>query len=102
MGRSTMRVSSPMSSKFWCRRSSPDVHGQTEVFETPNEASGDLGFVSTLEVVGTEFVVRDAVFQKVVCRRQDGGGHGEDRLLGSSPTLETKKLRAEVRVPRAG
>src|SRR5438552_5297971 len=83
-------------------RSRPDLDGQTELFETPNETSGDLGFVSTLEVVGTEFVVGDAIFQNVVGRRQDGRGHGKDRLLGSSPTLETKKLRAEIRVPHPG
>ena len=83
-------------------RSWPDLHGQTKFFEAPNEPSSDLGFVSVLEVVGTEFVVRGFVFQNVVRRRQDGGGHGENRLLGSARTLEAKKLRAEVGVPRAG
>ena len=74
-------------------RSRPDVHGQTELFETPNQTSGDMGFVSTLEVVGTEFVVRDPVFQNVKRRRQNGCGDGQYRLLGSAPTLEAKKLR---------
>src|SRR5262245_55789330 len=83
-------------------RSRRDLHGQTELFETANEASRDVSIVSTLKVVGTEFVVRDLIFEDVVCRRQDGRGHGEYRLLGSAPTLEAKKLRAEVRVSRAG
>ena len=83
-------------------RSGPDLHGQTELFEAPNETAGDLGFVSTLEIVGAEFVVRGLILQDVVRGGQDGGGDGEDRLLGSAPTLETKKLRAEVRVAGAG
>ena len=64
--------------------------------------SGELGVVSTLEVVGAKFVVRDLILQDVVCGGQDGRGDGEDRLLGSSPTLETKELRAQVRVAGAG
>src|SRR5688572_19240896 len=62
-------------------RSRPDLHGQTELFETPNETSGDMGFVSTFEVVGTEFVVRGPVLQDVVRGRQDGCGDGEDRVV---------------------
>src|SRR6188472_4503111 len=75
-------------------RSRPDLDRQAEVFEASNETFGDMGFVSTLEVVGTEFVVRDFVFQNVVCRGQDGGGHGENGLLRSTPTFEAEKLRA--------
>src|SRR4051794_28486450 len=83
-------------------RSWPDLHGQSKCFKAPNETSSDLGFVSVLEVVGAEVVVHDVVFQDVVRRRQHRGGHGENRLLGSAPTLQAKKLRAQVRVPGAG
>ena len=61
-----------------------------------------MGFVATLKVVGPEFVVRDIVFENVICRRQDECGHGQDCLLGSAPALEAKKLGPEVRVARAG
>src|SRR5215204_5127030 len=83
-------------------RSRLDLHGQTEVLETSNEMSGELGVVSTLEIVGAKFVVRDLILQDVVCGSQDGGGDGKDRLLGSSPALETKELRTQVRVAGAG
>src|SRR5436190_21921722 len=75
-----------------------DLHGKAEVLETSNEPSGDLGVISTLEIVGAEFMVGDLLLQDVVRGGQDGGGDGEDRLLGASPALETKKLRTQVRV----
>src|SRR6266851_10264388 len=83
-------------------RSRLDLHGQTEFFEAPNETPSDLAFVAPFEVVGAEFVVRRLVFQDVVRSGHHGGRDGENGFLGSAPTLEAKKLRAKVRVPRAG
>src|SRR5665213_1130245 len=83
-------------------RSRLDLHGETEFFEAPNETPSDLHFVAPFEVVGAEFLVRRLLVQDVVRSGQHRGRDGEDRFLGSSPTLEAEKLRAKVRVPRAG
>src|SRR5216684_3300301 len=83
-------------------RSRLDLHGQTELFEAPNKAASDLAFIAPFEVVGAEVVVRRLVFEDVVRRRHHGGRDGENGFLGSAPTFEAEKLRAQVRVPRAG
>src|SRR5207244_3078458 len=83
-------------------RSRPDLHGQTEFFEAPNETPSDLDFVAPFEVIGAEFVVCRLLFEDVVRRGHYGGGDGENRFLGSAPTFEAEKLRAKVRVSRAG
>ena len=40
-----------------------DLQGETEVLETSNETSGDLGVVSTFEIVGPEFVYVTSSFR---------------------------------------
>jgi len=45
-------------------RFGPDLDGQAEFFEAPNETSVLWGFVSALEMVGTRFVVCAVIFQK--------------------------------------
>src|ERR1700687_2900953 len=83
-------------------RSRLDLHGQTELFEAPNETPSDLAFVAPFEVVGAEFLVRRLLVQDVIRSGQHGGSDGENGFLGSAPTFEAEKLRAKVRVPRAG
>ena len=83
-------------------RRRPDLHGQTELFEAPDETPSDLAFVAPFEVVRAEFLVRRLVVQDVIRSGQHGGGDGENGFLGSPPTFEAEKLRAKVRVPRAG
>src|ERR1700730_7508567 len=83
-------------------RSRLDLHGQAELFEAPNETPSDLAFVAPFEVVGAEFLVLRLLVQDVIRSGQHGGSDGENGFLGAAPTLEAEKLRAKVRVPRAG
>src|SRR5712691_10196015 len=83
-------------------RSRPDLHGQAEFFQAPNETTSEVDVAAPFKIVGAEFLVRRLLFQDLVRSRHHGGCDGENRLLRATSTLESEKLCAEVRVPRAG
>ena len=56
-----------------------------EVGKSFEEAFNGPGLVMTIEVVGAEVDVFDAVAQHEVGGGEHGSGHGEDGLLGPAP-----------------
>src|SRR4030095_4039684 len=67
-----------------------------------DQAVGDLGFVTAIEVVAAEIVVVDVVLEHVIGGGEHGGGDGEDGFLGAAAALEAEELRAQVPVLFAG
>src|SRR5580765_2697402 len=70
----------------------------TQGFETLDQVSRDLCFASTFEIISSELLIDDVVFQNVIRGREHGGGDGKNRLLRSSSTLEPEKLGAKIGV----
>src|SRR4029450_7545334 len=67
-----------------------------------DQAVGDLGFVTAIEVVGAEIAVVDVVLEHVIGGGEHGGGDGEDGFFGAAAALEAEELRTQVPVLFAG
>jgi len=71
---------------------------EAELTEAPHQSLGGLEPVDAVEMVGPEVLIGDAVFEHEVDRRKGGGRDCEHGLLGSTPSADAIKLRAQVRV----
>ena len=71
---------------------------EAEFLEAADETVGDLGAVSSIEVVGTQVVVLDPIAEHVIGGDEHGGGYGDDRLLRTAAALDTQELCAQVAV----
>ena len=71
---------------------SQDRNVAAQVLKPLEQAADGFGAIVTVEVVGAEVAVFDAVAQHVVGGGEHGGGHSEDGLLGAAAGLEAQEL----------
>ena len=72
------------------------VSSKSEGSEAGKETSGLGLLVSGAEVLRPEITIGGAVLEHVIGGGEDGGGDGDDRLLGAAPRPEADELGMQV------
>lgn len=75
-----------------------ELNAKTEILEALDEAIGELGAVSGVEVVDSEILPWFTPFEDEVGRGQHGSGDRYDGFLRSTTSLEAKEEASEVGV----
>ena len=73
-----------------------DLHSVAKVSQAFDQASFLLVVGATIEVTGAKVLIHGPVLEHVIDGRKDGGGDGDDCLLGAAPGFDAMELGLEV------